>query len=371
MKIIIAPDSFKGTMTSIEVCDIIENNIKKHIPHAEIIKIPVADGGEGTVDAYLSCMGGKRINLSVTGPNFQKIDAFYGILPDHKTAVIEMAAASGLPLSTEKNPMNTTTYGTGELIAHAVQSGCKKIILGIGGSATNDGGIGALAALGVRFLNEQGGEVIPTGAGIADIRTIDDTGLLVHDVEFLVACDVSNPLAGESGASAVFGPQKGATQEQVKILDANLLHLNALLKEKTGIDRKDIPGMGAAGGMALCLDAFLNVEMQPGIDIVLSTVAFEQKLENCSMVITGEGKIDGQSLKGKVPVGVAWRAREKQVPVVALVGDVGEGYEALYDQGLTAIFSTNARAVPFEQAKSTCKQDLAFLVDSLMRFKKI
>lgn len=370
-KIVIAPDSFKGTMTSIEICGYIEDIIKKYLPDTKVVKIPIADGGEGTVDAYLSGIGGTRRKKTVTGPMGTPVEAEYGILPDGETAVVEMAAASGLPLvEQEKSPMDATTFGTGELIADAVENGCTKIILGIGGSATNDGGIGALAALGVRFLDETGREVTPDGKGLARIASIDKTGLSekIRQVKLTIACDVKNPLAGKNGAAHIFGPQKGATPEMVEALDAGLLHYNSILTKLTGIDRKDESGMGAAGGLGLSLKTFLDARMEPGIDLILDTAAFDEKIEGADLVITGEGKIDGQSKQGKVPVGVAWRAREKKVPVVALVGDVGAGYEDLYGEGITAIFSTNKAAIPYEEARKTSVEDLKFLAESLLRF---
>ena len=355
-KIIIAPDSFKGTMTSIEICNYIGERIAAFLPEAQVVKVPIADGGEGTVDAYLSGIGGTRRKKTVTGPMGTPVEAEYGILPDGKTAVIEMAAASGLPLvDGPKSPMDATTFGTGELIADAVESGCTNIILGIGGSATNDGGIGALSALGVRFLNADGKAVTPDGKGLAQIESIDESGLCqaLRGITLTIACDVKNPLAGKNGAAHVFGPQKGATPEMAEALDAGLLHYNGVLTRHTGVDRKDKSGMGAAGGIGLSLEAFLHAKMLPGIDLILDT---------------GEGKIDGQSKQGKVPVGVAWRAKKQNVPVVALVGDVSAGYEELYEEGITAIFSTNKAAVPYEQARRTSVEDLKFLTESLLRF---
>lgn len=370
-KIIIAPDSFKGTMTSIEICNYIGERIAAFLPEAQVVKVPIADGGEGTVDAYLSGIGGTRRKKTVTGPMGTPVEAEYGILPDGKTAVIEMAAASGLPLvDGPKSPMDATTFGTGELIADAVESGCTNIILGIGGSATNDGGIGALSALGVRFLNADGKAVTPDGKGLAQIESIDESGLCqaLRGITLTIACDVKNPLAGKNGAAHVFGPQKGATPEMAEALDAGLLHYNGVLTRHTGVDRKDKSGMGAAGGIGLSLEAFLHAKMLPGIDLILDTADFDKKIQGADLIITGEGKIDGQSKQGKVPVGVAWRAKKQNVPVVALVGDVSAGYEELYEEGITAIFSTNKAAVPYEQARRTSVEDLKFLTESLLRF---
>lgn len=370
-KIVIAPDSFKGTMSSIEICDYIGAVINRYLPEAEVVKIPIADGGEGTVDAYLAGVGGTRRSVRVTGPMGEPTEAVYGLLPDGKTAVIEMAAASGLPLvEGRNNPMDATTFGTGELIADAAERGIAHVILGIGGSATNDGGIGALAALGVRFLDADGAEVSPDGKGLGRITRIDDTGVseIVRNLKITIACDVKNPLAGENGAAHIFGPQKGATPEMVEMLDSNILHYNSVLTAHTGVEHKDMSGMGAAGGLGLSLVALLGAEMKPGIELILDTAGFDDNVAGADLVLTGEGKIDGQSKQGKVPVGVANRARRANVPAVALVGDVGAGYEELYDEGITAIFSTNKAAVPYSEAKKTSVEDLKFLTESLLRF---
>lgn len=370
-KILIAPDSFKGTMSSIEICDHIGMIINKYLPDAEVVKIPIADGGEGTVDAYLTGAGGMRRSVRVCGPMGDPVEAAYGLLPDGKTAVIEMAAASGLPLVEGRNdPLDATTFGTGELIADAARQGCAEVILGIGGSATNDGGIGALAALGVRFLDTDGREVTPDGKGLARIARIDDAGISaeVRELKITIACDVKNPLAGKNGAAHVFGPQKGAAPEMVEALDRNILHYNEILTAHTGVERKDMSGMGAAGGLGLSISALLGAEMRPGIELLLDTAGFDEKLKGADLVLTGEGKIDGQSKEGKVPVGVANRAKRAGVPVIALVGDVGAGYEALYEEGITAIFSTNKAAVPYFEAKKTSVEDLKFLTESLFKF---
>ncbi len=372
-KIIIAPDSFKGTMSSIEVCDVIGSAIKKYMPNTEVIKLPIADGGEGTVDAYLQSVGGTRKSVGVSGPLGQKVMAEYGILKDNETAVVEMAAASGLPLvEGEKKPLLATTYGTGELISHAVKEGCRRIILGIGGSATTDGGIGALSALGVRFLDAKGNEVTLNGAGLPKIAKVSDVGLNkeLRNVEIVVACDVLNPLAGKNGAAHVFSAQKGANEQEVEFLDDGLLHLNKILSAHTGVDLKDEPGMGAAGGICLSLKSFLNVELKIGIDLILKTADFDSKLKGADLVVTGEGKLDGQSINGKVPVGVSLRAKEKSVPVLAIVGlatNEKEELEALYEAGITAIFQTSRPEVPFEVVKETCKSDLAFLAESIFK----
>lgn len=373
-KIVVAPDSFKGTMSSEEICGVVEKSVKKYYNDAQVIKIPVADGGEGTVDAYLAGNGGKKVFVNVTGPMGDKVEAYYGILEDGKTAVIEMAQASGLPLvKGARNPLAATTFGTGELIIDAVKKGCEKIILGIGGSATVDGGIGAAAALGAVFTDENGEKVSFDGAGMGKVCHIDGSGIneAVKKAEIVVACDVKNPLLGKNGATYVFGPQKGADEKMLKVLESNMTTFSGKITEFCGKNMNDDEGMGAAGGICLALRAFLDVKMASGIDIVLDTANFEEKVQGADMVITGEGKIDGQSKQGKVPYGVATRAKKYGVPVIAVVGDVGEGYSALYEDGITAIFSTNKAAIPFEKARLTCKEDLEFLTESLFAFLNI
>ena len=373
-KVVIAPDSFKGTMSAVEICDIIQKAFLKHSPATRVIQIPVADGGEGTVDAYIAGIGGTYRTANVLGPLGNPVVARYGVLADGSTAVIEMAAASGLTLAGGKpRPMSASTFGTGQLLLDAASRGLKKIILGIGGSATSDGGIGALSALGVRFLDENGGDVLPGAEGLRFIRSIDAGGLdaRIKDIEIMIACDVTNPLAGKNGAAHVYGPQKGADPVQVEMIDQGLLHYNEVLTAHTGIDRKDQPGMGAAGGIALSLVSFLNARMQSGIDLILTIADFDAQIDGADFVITGEGKVDGQSVQGKVLAGIAKRAAGVNVPVVALVGDVGAGYERLYDIGITAIFSTNRAAVPFETARKTCREDLGFLIESLLKFYTI
>ncbi len=369
-KIVIAPDSFKGTMSSIEVCNIVENAVKSIFPDIKTVKIPIADGGEGTVDAFLSAIGGDRIHARVKGPLFGEVDAFYGILPDKTTAVIEMAAASGLPLAgDDKDPWLTTTYGTGELMKNALSRGCRKIIIGIGGSATNDGGVGMAAALGVRFLDASGKEIPLTGGGLEKLHHIDQTDRdqRLDECEILAACDVDNPLYGPSGAACIFGPQKGATPEMVAFLDNNLKHYANIVQQDLGLDVQAIPGAGAAGGLGAGLVAFAGAKLMPGIRIILDTVNFDHIIEDTDWIITGEGKIDGQSLRGKVPMGIAERALNKNVPVIAVVGDVGNDIEQVYSKGISAVFSINRTAIPFKEAKLRCKSDLYDTVTDIMR----
>jgi len=372
-KIVIAPDSFKGTMSSIEICDIVEEGIKNIFPEIETVKIPIADGGEGTVDAFLRSVGGEKVTVKVKDPLFRDIVSYYGILTDGKTAIIEMAAASGLPLvEDERNPCLTTTFGTGQLMYDALEKGCTKIIIGIGGSATNDGGIGMAAALGLRFLDESGNEIPLNGEGLASLHTIDVSGKdkRLDSCEIIVACDVTNPLYGPNGAAYVFAPQKGADADMVEFLDRNLRNFAGVLKKDLGIMVDEIPGTGAAGGLGAGLIAFAGATLRSGIKILLDTVKFDEIIKDADLIITGEGKIDSQSLRGKVPVGIAERAKKMNVPVVAIVGNIGDDIEEVYKLGISAVFSTSRKPVPFEEARLTCKKDLLLTVESLIRFAR-
>lgn len=368
-KVILIPDSFKGTMSSSEICSIMEKVIRSYHPHMEIIKIPVADGGEGSVDSFLAAVGGKKIKLTVKGPYFEDIESFYGILPDG-TAIIEMAAAAGLPLVGDKlHAEKTTTYGVGQLIEHAAASGCKRIIVGLGGSATNDGGAGAAAALGVCFNDKDGNSFIPTGETLCNIESIDLCGLSqsLIGVEIITMCDIDNPLYGPNGAAYVFGPQKGADEATVKMLDSNLRYLAQIIKRDLAKEIDDLPGAGAAGGMGGGMVAFLNSRLQMGIETVLDVVKFDDLLKGADIVFTGEGRLDSQSLRGKVVIGVARHAKKENVPVIAVVGDIGDNIEGIYDEGVSSVFSINRVAIPFSEAKHRCKSDLLLTMDSIMR----
>ncbi|GKX27888.1 glycerate kinase [Vallitalea longa] len=368
-KIVIASDSFKGTIDSIDVCNIVEKGIKNIRPEIDTVTIPIADGGEGTVDAFLNAIGGKKITKSVTGPLFDKVEASYGILDDG-SAVIEMAQASGLPLVEGKeNPLKTTTYGTGELIEDALLKGCKKIIIGVGGSATNDGGVGMAAALGIKFLKEDESEIDLTGGGLTDLASIDvsDINSMVSECNFVVACDVDNPLYGNNGAAFVFAPQKGADSNMVKVLDENLKHYAGIVNRDLGINLQNYKGSGAAGGLGAGLLAFLNAELKSGINILLDAVDFDNLIADADLIITGEGKIDGQSLRGKVPVGIADRAVKYHKPVIAIVGAIGDEIDALYERGISSIFSINRRAEAFETARNHSEENLLKTTESIIR----
>lgn len=369
-KIILIPDSFKGTMSSSEICNIMKKVILNYFPDADVLSIPVADGGEGSVDAFLSAVGGRKVPLVVKGPYFEDIPAFYGVLPDG-TAVIEMAAAAGLPLVGEnRSAGKTTTFGVGQLIAHAAKSGCRKIIVGLGGSATNDGGAGAAAALGIKFLDEGGHEFVPVGETLGKVTSIDASRLnaALNGVDLITMCDIDNPLCGPRGAAAVFGPQKGASEEEVRLLDRNLSHLAEIIRRDLEKDIRFLPGSGAAGGMGGGMAAFFGSRLQAGIETVLNIVGFDDKIRGADLVFSGEGKLDSQSLRGKVIVGVARRTQKQGVPLIAIVGDIGDQIENVYGEGVSAVFSINRAAIPFSEAKQRCKEDLALTMDNLMRF---
>lgn len=368
-KFILVPDSFKGTLSSTEICNIMAEEIASTFPEAEICAIPVADGGEGTVDAFLTAVGGEKKKVIVKGPYGESIEAFYGKLSD-TLAVVEMAAAAGLPLVGENlHAEKTTTYGVGQLIEAAVKDGAKKIIIGLGGSATNDGGTGCAAALGVRFFDEKGACFVPVGETLKDIVRIDVSGRLgyLDGVTLVTMCDIDNPLCGESGAAAVFAPQKGADEQTVRLLDEGLNHFAKILKRDTGADILNLSGAGAAGGMGGGMVGLLGASLQMGIDTVLETTGFDRLLQGADLVLTGEGRIDGQSLRGKVVVGVARRCQSQNVPVVAVVGDIADGAEAAYDAGLTAIFSINRRPMPFSESRFLSQHNMRLTMKNLIR----
>ena len=371
-KILLIPDSFKGTMSSMEICGIMADAIHHHYPDAEVVSIPVADGGEGSVDAFLEALGGDKVTVKAQDPYGHEIDSFYGILPDG-TAIIEMAAAAGLPLvGDNKHAEKTTTYGVGQLIKDALRNKCKKLVVGLGGSATNEGGCGAAAALGVRFINGKGQSFVPVGETLHDIARIDVSGLdpLLKETSIVTMCDIDNPLCGPHGASAVFGPQKGADAECIKMLDNGLHHMADVIRRDLQKDVLNLPGSGAAGGMGGGMAAFFNSRLQPGIETVLDTVHFNNLLQGADLVISGEGKIDSQSLRGKVVIGVARRAKKSSVPLIAVVGDIGSDIQKAYDEGVTGIFSINRVALPYEKLKLRAKDDLRLTVDNIMYFLK-
>lgn len=372
-KVILIPDSFKGTMSSAEICSIMSEVVLRHYPDCEVVSIPVADGGEGSVDAFLEAVGGEKVIKSVTGPYpGETVEGYYGLLPDG-TAVLEMAAAAALPMvGDRKDPSRTTTYGVGELMLDAARKGVRKLVLGLGGSATNDAACGLAAACGVSFYNADGETFIPVGATMDEVVRIDLSTLApeLKDLEIVAMCDIDNPFYGPEGAPAIYGPQKGADEAMVKSLDDKMRVLSGVMERDLGVNVQSIPGSGAAGGMGGGMAAFFGAKLQMGIETVLETVRFSDLLDGADFVYTGEGRIDGQSLRGKVVIGVAREARKKGVKVIAFVGDIGNNVEGAYKEGVTGIFSTNRVAVPYKEARPRAKSDLALTVDNLLRYQK-
>ena len=375
MKIAIAPDSFKGILTASEAAASIEQGLRKAFNDCEILKIPMADGGEGTVQAMVDASGGKIVSLEVSDPLGRKIKADYGIMGDGTTAVIEMAAASGLPLLSqeERNPLETTTFGTGELILDALKRGAGRVIIGIGGSATVDGGSGMACALGARFLDEKGGELSGTGGNLGQIRTVDASRMEagIKDAEFLVACDVTNPLLGNDGAARVYGPQKGASPEMVETLEKGLTNFSRIIRKDIGKNIANEPGAGAAGGLGAGLMAFLNASLRPGIDIVIDTVGLQQRLEKCDLVITGEGRLDHQTTFGKTPAGVARTAGKLGIPVSAIGGQVGNNTSNIHSCGIAAYFSALRSPMSDEEIEEKAEEMLAECSEQVGRLIQI
>ncbi|CCJ97200.1 glycerate kinase [Cronobacter malonaticus] len=361
-KIVIAPDSFKESLSAMDVAKAIEAGFREIYPQAHYVCVPMADGGEGTVEAMVAATGGQIITTPVTAPLGNKVDGFFGLLGDGETAVVEMAAASGLHLvpAAQRDPRITTSYGTGELILAALERGVKAIIIGIGGSATNDGGAGMMQALGARFLDGEGHELAPGGAALARLARLDLSALdpRLAQVSVTVACDVDNPLCGEKGASAVFGPQKGATPAMVTELDAALRRFGEQLEAVTGKTIISAPGAGAAGGMGAALLGMLNAELRPGIEIVIESLGLAQAVSDADLVITGEGRLDSQSIHGKTPIGVARVAKQFQRPVVAIAGSLTPDYQIVHEHGIDAAFSVIDRIVTLQEALDDAERNL-------------
>ncbi|ENM5899274.1 glycerate kinase [Vibrio mimicus] len=371
MKVVIAPDSFKESLTAKQVCDAIQAGLARVWNDAKFVAIPVADGGEGTVQSLVDATQGRIVEVKVMGPQGKRVEAFYGMLGDNQTAVIEMAAASGLhhvPVA-QRDPKLTTSFGTGELIHHALDQGVTKLIIGLGGSATNDGGVGMLAALGARFTNADGEPIQLTGGGLRELANIDlsDFDPRLQHCDLLVACDVNNPLCGDKGASAVFGPQKGATPDDVRLLDGALQQFGLLTEKITGKAVLQSAGAGAAGGMGAALLAYTHATLRPGIEIVLDTVQLAHQVSDADLVITGEGRIDSQTVHGKTPMGVAKVAKRFDVPVIALSGCTGENYQAVYQCGIDAVFAAVPRAMTLEDALKESDFNLADLAENVAR----
>ena len=363
MRVVVAPDSYKGSVSAVGVAAALERGVLRVFPQAEVRKIPIADGGEGTVEALVTATGGQMKQERVRGPLGEVVDACWGILGDGKTAVIEMAAASGLPLvpPDRRDPRITTTYGTGELIRTALDEGLRRIIIGIGGSATNDGGTGMAQALGAKFLAADGTELPPGGGALAQLKTIDLSGLdpRLTETEITVACDVDNPLCGQRGAAAVFGPQKGATPAMVAELDAALGHFAGCARAATGRNVADLAGAGAAGGLGAGLLFFTPAKLRPGVEIVLEAVKFAEVVKDAAFVITGEGRTDFQTAYGKAPVGVAKVAKQFGVPVFCISGGLGDGADDVLAQGIDAVMSICSRPLSLEE----CMRDGAALIE--------
>lgn len=374
-KVIIAIDSFKGSLSSLEAAAYIETGVLRVYPEARVVKIPVADGGEGTVDALVEATSGKHHTVSVSDPLGRSVSAAYGILGDGVTAVMEMASASGLPLlnPSERNPVLTSTFGTGELILSALESGCRNFLIGIGGSATNDGGTGMLEALGFRFFDAAGGQVRGCGGNLSQIVRIDETQVhpALSESHFTVACDVNNPFYGPNGAAFVFAPQKGATPEMVKMLDNGLSSFSALIRKEKGIDLMQVPGSGAAGGLGGAFCVFLNAELKPGIDMVLDAVDFDRRIAGADLLFTGEGRMDSQTVCGKTPYGILLRAQRQDIPVIALCGAVRD-FDILNVAGFQAIFSIQTEAASLEKAmeKNYAGMNLIHTTEQILRIRK-
>lgn len=375
MRIVIAPDSFKESLTALEVANAIEVGLKKIWPTADYIKVPMADGGEGTVQSLVDATGGKLVQASVTAPLGNTINAPFGISGDGKKAIIEMAAASGLHLVPfeQRNPLKTTSFGTGQLIKNALDLGVEKIILGIGGSATNDAGVGMLQALSCQFLNQNNQPIQWGGEYLKDIVHIDlsDLDPRLNHTEIEVACDVNNPLCGPKGASSIFGPQKGATPEMVTQLDKALLHFSLLVKQQHKINIRDVAGAGAAGGMGGGLLLLPNVTLRSGVDIVISAVNLVEILQDADLVITGEGRMDSQTAQGKTPIGVAKTAKLFNKPVIAIVGSLREDYEVVYQAGIDAVFPIIHQVDGLEETLKSGQKNLISTAQNVARLYQL
>ncbi|OBR95515.1 glycerate 2-kinase [Clostridium ragsdalei P11] len=373
--ILLAPDSFKESMTAKEACEAMEKGIKKVNKNIKCIQVPMADGGEGTMQSLVDATGGDIYRLKVIGPLGDEVEAEYGILGDGETGIIEMASASGIGLvpKEKRNPLITTTYGTGQLIRDCLNHNIRKLLVGIGGSSTNDGGVGAIQALGGKFMNRDGKEIGFGGGELGKIEKIDLTNFDVRlkDVKLEVACDVTNPLCGKEGASNVFGPQKGATSEMIKVLDDNLRHYAKIIKEQINVDVLNIPGAGAAGGLGAGLMVFLKGELKNGIDIVIEYSKLEEKIKQADIVFTGEGSIDFQTQYGKTPIGVAMIAKKYNKPVVALAGSVENGIDVLYEKGIDSIFSIVRGVTTLDCALKKGSENIEKTVENIVRLMNV
>ncbi|SHI83555.1 glycerate kinase [Lutispora thermophila] len=370
MKVVIAPDSFKGSLSSRQVCVAIGKGIKRADPSVEIVAIPMADGGEGTVDALMDSLGGHKVIAEVKDPLFRDIKAQYGLADKDETAVIEMAAASGLALLSdmERNPMKTTTYGTGQLIKDALDRGCRNFIIGIGGSATNDGGIGMAAALGAKFYDWDGNAIELNGGGLLKLDAIDLSQLdpRVAESRFRVFCDVDNILYGSTGAAYVYGRQKGADDAMIEKLDMALKRLSEIIERDLNKSVALVPGAGAAGGLGAGLLAFLDAKLEKGIDILMETIGFEERIKGANLIITGEGRMDHQTKYGKTISGIIEAAKKQGIPVVGICGSIGDGVEELYSEGLNSVFSIINRPMSLEESMVETSELLTSTAQNVM-----
>lgn len=374
MKFILIPDSFKGTLSSTQICGLMKKKIDVHFPGSTAVSIPVADGGEGSVDAFLEAIGGSKEFETVKNPYFEDMQAYYGLIDGGQTAVIEMAACAGLPLVEDrKDPRKTTTYGVGQLILAAAKKGVKKIVVGLGGSSTNDAGCGAAAACGVKFYNEKGESFVPTGGTTGDVKKIDLSGIdpALSGIEFVAMCDIDNPMYGPTGAAYIFGPQKGADEEMCETLDQGIKSLSRAIADAIGRDISEVPGTGAAGAMGAGMIAFFGARLQMGIQTVLDVVKFDELAKDADYILTGEGKLDSQSLRGKVVIGIAERAKKQNKNVIAIVGGADDAQiGAAYDMGVTAVFPINRLPQDFSISRNHSEENLSYTVDNVLRLIK-
>ncbi len=371
MKIIVAPDSFKGSLEAIEICDIVEEAAKSVLGEVEVVKVPMADGGEGTVASILSYLKGTRITTKVKSPDFREIEATYGIF-DQDKAIMEMAEASGITLVENRDIMKMNTYGTGQMVLDAVERGVKTIYIGLGGSATNDCGLGFASALGVKFYDNDGGEIAPIPANFERIASIDtkEVNEVIKETKFIIMSDVKNPLLGEDGATYVFSKQKGADEEMMVTLERGMTHMAGLIKSELGIDISYREGAGAAGGLGAGLLAFTKSSMKSGVTTILEILELEKQLEGDSFVITGEGRMDNQSAFGKVPFGVGSLCEKYGIPCYAIVGSLGKEYEEMYNHGITSIMTCVDGVMELDYAIEHAKELCSLAAKRLLRFVK-
>lgn len=372
-KFVVAPDSFKGTISAAEAAKIMAEQVKKRFPECSVVSLPIADGGEGTADCFLAAVpGAELIPMTVKGPFLEYLGAYYVRFGD--TAVIELAQAAGITLIEGRlDPMKASTYGVGEMVLHAVKNGCRNIVLGLGGSCSNDGGVGIAAAMGAKFYDKEGNEFLPVGGTLKQIAQYHDSACrdVLKDCNVTVLCDIENPLYGENGAAYVFAPQKGADGEMVRELDEGLRHLAGLITYQRGVDVSSLPGAGAAGGCGAGIVAFLGGSLCSGIQMVLELMRFDDRIRNADLIFTGEGKLDGQSAGGKAVSGVAAHGARQKIPVIAVAGAIDEGAELLYKQGVTAMFSITEKPEPFEEAKLHTRRNLRSTMDNILRLYDI